>query len=381
MPQAVSIRERRSRSGEPPGGLPPAPAAAEHTVRGRGSASNPTNRFERLHYDIGDVGDAGGAPSETRTLYLRDPTRSAIAFNESPDVGFNASINPYRGCEHGCIYCYARPTHEYLGFSAGLDFETRILVKERLPELLRKALSSKSWQPQVLGMSGVTDPYQPIERRIELTRRCLRVLTEFRNPVAIITKNALIARDRDLLGELAEVGAASATLSITTLDPVLQRQMEPRACHPERRLETIRKLAAAGIPVGVNVAPVVPGLTDHEIPRILEAAACAGATRAGHIVLRLPHGVANLFSDWLAAHRPERRDKILHRTRALRDGRLDDPRFGSRMRGSGIFAEQIHELFALACRKHGLTSAAPELSTRAFRRPDPHGQLALFGSD
>jgi DNA repair photolyase len=295
-------------------------------------------------------------------------------------VGFDASVNPYRGCEHGCVYCYARPTHEYLGFSAGLDFETRILVKEDAPELLRRALASPRFEPRVIALSGVTDPYQPVERRLGLTRRCLEVLAEFRNPTAIVTKSRLVARDTDLLGELARHDAVSVHVSLTCLDPELQRRMEPRASSPRLRLEAIESLARAGIPVGAMLGPVIPGLTDHEIPAILAAAAGAGATFASWILLRLPHGVAPLFEAWLERHHPERKAKVLHRIQEVRGGRLNDPRFGSRMRGEGLHAEQIEALFALAARRAGLARRGPALSTRAFRRP-AGAQLALFGSD
>jgi DNA repair photolyase len=265
--------------------------------------------------------------------------------------------------------CYARPTHEYLGFSAGLDFETRILVKEDAPELLREALSSPRWQPRVVALSGVTDAYQPIEAKLRLTRRCLAVFAAFRNPVAIITKSALVARDADLLAELAAHGAASVHVSITTLDDALRRALEPRASSPRRRLAAIETLAKAGVPVGVMCAPVIPGLNDAEIPAILSAAARAGAQRASHVLLRLPHGVAELFDAWLARHRPERRDRVMARIREVRGGRLNDPRFHSRMRGEGVYADQIHALFALACRRAGLAGERAPLSTAAFRRP------------
>lgn len=359
------------------------------TIRGRGTPENPANRFERLAYEIDEdalagAGTAPGAPGadETqplpRTLYLRDPSRSLISRNASPDIPFSASVNPYRGCEHGCIYCYARPTHEYLGFSAGLDFETRILVKEDAPELLRRELTSKRWQPQVLALSGVTDPYQPIERRLGLTRRCLEVLLECRNPVGLITKNALVTRDLDLLERLVEVDAVSVGVSITTLDPALHRIMEPRASAPAERLRAVERLARSGVPVHVMVAPVIPGLTDHEVPRILEAAADAGAGRAGYIVMRLPHAVAPLFADWLERHHPGRSGKVLARLRSMRGGRLNDPRFGARMRGEGQFAEQIRQLFGVYARRLGLDGPAPTLSTAAFRRPSGP-QLDLFG--
>jgi DNA repair photolyase len=345
-------------------------------IRGRGAAQNPPNRFETLAYDAEPEGvDPEGPAPETQ--FFKDPSRSLITVNDSPDVGFEASINPYRGCEHGCIYCYARPTHEYLGFSAGLDFETKILVKEDAPELLRRELTSPRWKPQVLAISGVTDPYQPVERRLRLTRRCLEVLAEFRNPVVIITKNHLVTRDLDLLGELARTQAAAVYLSVTTLDGDLARIMEPRTSQPTRRLAAIEALSRAGVPTGVLVAPVIPGLTDHEMPAIISAAAKAGARCAGYVLLRLPHAVAPLFEAWLTEHRPARKDKVLNRIRAIRGGRLNDPRFDSRMKGEGIFAEQIKDLFSLACRKAGIVGRGPNLSTAAFRRPVP-AQPSLF---
>ncbi len=366
------------------------PPARPPAIRGRGAAENPTNRFERLAYvpeppqswedrQSWEETEESESPKLPLTVYLRDPARTVLASNDSPDINFAASLNPYRGCEHGCSYCYARPTHEYLGFSSGLDFETRILVKEAAPELLRRELSAKRWRPQVVGMCGVTDAYQPIERRLELTRRCLQVFAEFRNPVQVITKNGLVARDRDVLAELAEHDAASVCLSITSLDPKLLRVMEPRASHPVQRLAAVKALAEAGVPVGVMVAPVIPGLTDHEMPAILAAAREAGASYAGHIVLRLPRNVKELFSAWLERHHPDRKDKVLNRLRALRGGRLDDPRFGTRMKGSGVYATQIHDLFDLAYRKAGFDPAAapPVLSTAAFRTPGDQ-QLKLF---
>ncbi|HEX5132575.1 MAG TPA: PA0069 family radical SAM protein [Candidatus Krumholzibacteria bacterium] len=354
----------------------------EPHIHGRGSQSRPAGRFERFDYDGGDdfaqPDDAGVVdPNRPPTEFLRDNSRSIIARNDSPDVGFDASINPYRGCEHGCVYCFARPTHEFLGLSAGLDFETKIFVKHDAPALLRAALQSPSWNPQVLGVSGVTDPYQPVERRLGLTRGCLEVLAEFGNPAVVITKNHLVTRDADLLGSLAGSNAARVFVSITTLDAALARTMEPRTSSPARRLDAIAALTAAGVPTGVLVAPVIPGLTDHEVPGIIAAAARAGATRAGYVMLRLPHGVKSIFAEWLAVHQPERREKILSRMRAVRDGKLYDARFGDRLRGSGIFARQIAEMFALACRRHGMNSSAEPLSTAAFRRP-PGPQRDLF---
>jgi DNA repair photolyase len=341
--------------------------------KGRGTGINPVNRFERVEIEMEEPG-----PDRVPTQLLHDGSRSIIVLNDSPDVGFDASINPYRGCEHGCIYCYARPSHEYLGFSAGLDFETRILVKEDAPELLRKELSSPKWKPQVIALSGNTDCYQPAERKLEITRRVLAVLAEFRNPVGVITKNELVTRDIDHLRELAEHGAVSVTISITTLDGEIARRMEPRASHPRERLKAIERLAAAGIPTSVNVAPVVPAITDHEIPKILEAAAAAGAQTAGYVMLRLPGAVAGLFESWLEEHFPDRKDKVLNRVREMRGGKIYDPKFGSRMRGEGIFADQIRATFETFRRRYGLDRPRPELSTAAFRRPGQ--QLSLFGA-
>jgi DNA repair photolyase len=494
-------------------------------MRPRGSTSNPPNRFEALRYIPSAAEAAAQAEANPETRLLADPSRTIVATNASPDVGFDASVNPYRGCEHACSYClapetpvlfgdltwrplgearvgdvlvgfdeypargaqrklrparvqrvwasrkatlrlvtekaellttaehrwlmgdgrwrrsdrlapgrallrlpaiasaeagapaatsadwieavepgpvrdvvdiqtstrtffaaglathncYARPTHEYLGFSAGLDFETRILVKERAPELLRQRLAAKSWKPQVVALSGVTDPYQPAERRLEITRRCLAVLAEFRNPVSVITKSFLVTRDVDLLGELARFDAVSVTLSITTLDPELQRRMEPYAAPPGKRLAAIERLAAAGVPVGVNVAPVIPGLTDHEAPKILEAAANAGATHAGRVVLRLPHGVAELFEAWLERHYPERKEKVMSRIRALRGGGTYDSRWGVRQRGTGLWADELAKLFDLARRRAGLVERGRPLSIAHFRHPAaPGAQLELL---
>jgi DNA repair photolyase len=348
----------------------------ERPIKGRGSAENPPNRFELLVHERDPTEADEEAPGPS-TQFLRDATRSVIAYNDSPDVGFGASINPYRGCEHGCIYCYARPTHEYLGFSAGLDFETKILVKENAPELLRRELRSRRWQPQVLSLSGVTDCYQPIERRLKLTRRCLEVLAEFRNPVGIVTKSRLVTRDVDVLGELARHQAALVFVSLTSLNVELARKLEPRASHPQARLEAMRQLTEAGIPVGVMVAPVIPALTDHEIPAVLAAAANAGAAYAGFTMLRLPYGVAELFEQWLQRHFPSKKDKVLGRIRETRGGKLNDARFGSRMRGEGVFAQTIRDVFVLARRKAGIGEHAPSLSTASFRRPSGE-QRSLF---
>jgi DNA repair photolyase len=502
-------------------------------LRGRGTAANIPNRFERLVYQP-DPAERDPEEPDPRTVFFRDTTRTILTKNDSPDVGFTHSVNPYRGCEHGCVYClggdtrvlmadgstreiaalrpgdeiygttpggwygryakttvlaqwesrkvayrvrledgtelvasgdhrflteqgwkhvtspaiersrpalslgdtlmgfgrgrppevlegepvessealrvvsmepaddavrlfdittgtgdfiangvvshncFARPTHEWLGLSAGLDFETKIFVKEDAPELLREAIASKRWNGEPIALSGVTDPYQPIERKLRITRGCLEVLAEARNPVAMITKNHLITRDTDLLAELASIGGAMVNLSITTLDHELQRVMEPRASTPARRLDAVRELTAAGIPVGVLVAPVIPGLTDHELPAILQAAADAGARSAGFVPLRLPYGLSDLFEQWLETHFPTRKEKVLHRIREIRGGKLNDPNFGSRMRGEGEYADQIRALFHVAARKAGLNQERAQLSSAHFRRPSKGGQLGLF---
>jgi DNA repair photolyase len=343
--------------------------------RGRGAASNPVNRFEKTSYQPSQW-DEPEDPSP-HTVFLRDQTRTIINYNDSPDVGFEASINPYRGCEHGCIYCFARPNHEYLGFSAGLDFETKILVKEDAPHLLRRELASARWKPQVIAISGVTDAYQPIERRLQLTRKCLEVLVEFRNPVVIITKNELVTRDIDLLTRLASFDAVLVFVSVTSLDAELARELEPRASQPARRLAAIETLAGARVPVASLVAPVIPGLTDHEMPSIIAAVARAGAVAASYVPLRLPYGVAPLFEEWLTLHRPLQKEKILNRIRDIRGGRLNDPNFVTRMQGSGAYAEHLSELFELSCRKAKLNSRRPVLSAISFQRPGPT-QLGLF---
>ncbi len=343
-------------------------------IHGRGASWSPANRFEKLHVDVNDVDgvqidqDDDGEQPRRETQFFRDDSKSIITRNNSPDVGFETSLNPYRGCEHGCIYCYARPTHEYLGFSAGLDFESKIMVKTDAPALLRAELESPRWEPQVLVMSGVTAPYQPIEKKLRITRGCLEVLAEFRNPVAIITKNRLVARDVDLLRELASNNAAAVNISVTSRDSKLQRLLEPRTSPPQARLGTITQLRSAGIPIGVMVAPIIPGLTDHEVPGILEACAKAGAQFAGYTIIRLPWAVAPLFEHWLEEHFPERKDKILGRIRDLRgNGRLNNSKWHTRMTGEGIFAEQIASLFEVSCRRCGI-GERPQLSTTSFQR-------------
>ena len=345
-------------------------------IPSRGAASNPANRFQEIHIEP----DADWDPEQDplpRTRFLRDHSSRILTTNDSPDVPFEVSINPYRGCEHGCIYCYARPTHEYLGLSAGLDFETRIMVKEDAPRLLREELSAPGWVPKPISLSGVTDCYQPVERRLKLTRGCLEVLAELRNPVTVVTKNNLVTRDLDLLSDLARCQAVMVCISLTTLDTELRKILEPRTSPPAARLATIRALANAGIPVGAMVAPVIPGLTDHEIPALVAAAAEAGAKFADHSLIRLPYAVAPLFEQWLTQHLPSKKEKILGRIRAMRGGKLNNSQFGLRMRGEGIFADQIEALFEVACRKAGFEGRAPQLSTAAFRRR-PGRQLWLF---
>jgi DNA repair photolyase len=350
-------------------------SAERKRIKGRGAADNPQGRFEPRQF-IADPESYDPEAGRPKTEFFRDSSRSILSTNESPDVPFDKGINPYRGCEHGCVYCFARPTHEYLGLSAGLDFETKIFVKHDAPALLRKALSAKSWTPQVVALSGNTDPYQPVERKLELTRRCLEVLAEFRNPVTIITKNHLVTRDIDILQRLAKYDAINVAVSVTSLDAELTRVMEPRTAPPQRRLQTIRELQDAGIPVGVLAAPIVPGLTDHEIPAILEAVATAGAVWASYIILRLPYGLKDLFESWLGDHFPDHKDKVLGRLRTMRGGGLNDPRYGARQRGRGVFADQIRSMFDIARRKAGLAAGGPELSTAHFRVPP--SQPSLF---
>lgn len=345
---------------------------ARLAVRGRGTGELPKSRFNQLEatYQESDA-------QQIDTQIFNDASRTIIARNDSPDVGFSASLNPYRGCEHGCIYCYARPTHEYFGLSAGLDFETKLFAKMEAPALLRAALMKKSWQPQALGMSGVTDCYQPIERKLNITRGCLQVLAEFGNPVVIITKNHLVTRDLDLLKTLAEIQAIKVIISVTTLDKELARLMEPRASTPSMRLKTIESLSSAGIPVSVNMAPIVPGLTDHEIPSLLKSAADAGARTANYGMLRLPYGVKDLFVTWLEEHYPGHKQKVLNRIKDVRGGKLYSAEFGTRMRGEGIFAEQIDKLFAQSRKRYGLDQKIPPLSIKHFHRPQG-AQFALF---
>ena len=343
--------------------------------RGRGAAENTRQRFASLHLDYDD----GESPGRVATQYLVDHASTIITRNDSPDLSFEASLNPYRGCEHGCAYCYARPTHEYLGFSAGLDFESRIMVKREAAKLLRETLAKPSYKPVRLACSGVTDPYQPVEKKLCITKGCLEVLAEARHPVVFITKNHLITRDVALLAELARFGAVAVYISITSLDPVLAHKLEPRASSPAQRLEAIRILRAAGVPVGVSVAPIIPAINDEEIPAITKAAAEAGAEFAGSTVVRLPFSVKEVFASWLQEHFPQRADKVLGRIKDMQGPTLSHGEFGKRLKGEGIWAEQIRALYKVSIKRAGLSGVPPEVSTAAFKRPKlPSDQLELF---
>jgi DNA repair photolyase len=323
---------------------------------------------------------ASESPEGTQVLtkVRWDATRTIINPVDSPDISCNWTINPYRGCEHGCIYCYARPSHELLGLSSGLDFESRIYAKKDAAALLRAKLASTSWKPDTIVMSGITDPYQPVESKLRITRSILEVLAECRQPVGLITKNRLITRDLDLLGELAKYRAVSAAVSITTLDHELAVSMEPRASSPRARLDAVRQLSVAGIPVRVMVAPVIPGLNDHEIPAILRAVSEAGAKQAGYVMLRLPHQIKDLFLDWLARLHPARAARIEGLIRDVRGGKLYDSSWFTRGKGEGAMAEQINRTFKVFRRRFNLEQEIPQLSTESFRRPESGGQLSLF---
>jgi DNA repair photolyase len=352
--------------------------------KGRGAVSNRVGRFESVSRE----GFDGGWPAETDTRsppptrVHPDRTRSIVATNDSPDVGFDSSINPYRGCEHGCIYCFARPSHAYLGMSPGLDFETRIFAKHDAPELLRRHLSGRSYRPTVIALGANTDCYQPVEAKLGITRGVLEVLAEFRNPVAILTKSGLVVRDIDILTQMAGDRLAQVSVSLTTLDPDLARVMEPRASTPARRLQAMRELAKAGVAVSVLAAPMIPGINDHELERILEAAGEAGATSASYVLLRLPLEIGELFTEWLHEHFPDRAAKVLELVRQTRGGKLYRSEFGVRMRGAGAYAEMLEQRFDVAQRRLGLDERAYELDTSLFRvpaGPDVTGQLRLFG--
>jgi DNA repair photolyase len=349
--------------------------------KGRGAVSNEVGRFERFTSEALDDGwgSLDEPPPLLRTTVTRDATRSIIARNSSPDIGFDRSINPYRGCEHGCIYCFARPTHAFLGLSPGQDFESRLFAKPEAARLLEAELRAPGYRCRVMAMGTNTDPYQPIEREWQVTRQVLEVLHAFRHPVGIVTKSHLIARDIDILAPMAEARLARAGISVTTLDRKLARKMEPRAPTPEKRLETIRRLSEAGIPVTVMAAPMIPGLNDHEIEAIAEAAAEAGATDIGYVLLRMPLEIKDLFREWLEAHVPDRAGRVISLMRDMRGGKDYDARWGERMTGKGPLAELIGERVQKARARFGLDRKLPPLDTRQFRPPPKEGdQLQLL---
>lgn len=350
--------------------------------RGRGAVANPGGRFEGSHaspFDDG-WGSVEGEPPKRPTTVVELRPRSILTRNRSPDLGFDVSINPYQGCEHGCFYCYARPSHGFHGLSSGLDFETRLFSKPDAAALLRSQLRRPGHVAQTIVIGANTDPYQPIERRLEITRELLQVFVEFRHPVSVITRSALVTRDLDLLTELARQELVQVAVSVTSLDPQLSRRMEPRAAAPARRLATIEALAEAGVPVLVMSAPMIPGLNDCELEAILEAAAWRGARRAGMTLVRLPHELAELFEGWLRVHVPDRADKVLSLLRSTREGELSDSAFGRRMRGSGPYAELLQQRFELTRRRLGLDEETWAARTDLFRLPPARGdQLPLFG--
>ncbi|HZZ71635.1 MAG TPA: PA0069 family radical SAM protein [Pirellulales bacterium] len=349
---------------------------------GRGSHLAPPNRFESIHVEpdweqLAADDDLRAAAGRPATEYLSDTSETIVSENDSPDIPFRYSVNPYRGCAHGCAYCYARPYHEYLGFNAGLDFETKVLVKHEAPKLLRTFLSRPRWQAEPITFSGVTDCYQPAEREFRLTRQCLEVAWECRQPIGIVTKNALVVRDLDLLRALAAENLAHVNVSITSLDQELTRSMEPRTSAPAARLRALRMLAEAGVPTRVMVAPIIPGLNDQEVPAILAAAAAAGAQGAGYVLLRLPLTVKPVFFEWLERVFPDRRPRIEALIRSTRAGELYQPKFGERQRGTGEFAAQIGQLFRMFAKKHGLDRPLPQYDCTRFRPPET-AQRRLF---
>lgn len=353
-------------------------------MRGRGARTNPDSRYAEHRRETLDDGWYADRPETLRTLLSVDRSRTIISRNQSPDIPFDRSINPYRGCEQGCIYCYARPTHAWLGLSPGLDFESRLFYKPDAARQLKQELAKPGYRPATIVLGANTDSYQPVERKLRISRQLLETLRDFRHPVAVTTKSRLVLRDLDLLEEMAADRLAAVQISITTLDPDLARRLEPRAAPPRRRLEAIRDLARAGVPTGVLVSPLIPGLTDQDLERVLEAAAHAGASRAGCLLIRLPLELKDLFEDWLRAHFPGRADKVLNLIRQCRDGRLNDPRFGTRFSGTGPIAALFQRRFELAAGRLGLTrqDAGWELDSSRFRVPGTgSGQLSLFDRD
>jgi DNA repair photolyase len=354
-------------------------------ARGRGAVSNSVGRYERYARILTDDGwddgwrDEDLAPPPLRTEVIRDATRTIIARNKSPDISFDRSINPYRGCEHGCIYCFARPTHAYLGMSPGVDFESRLFAKPNAAELLAKELSAPGYVPRTIAMGTNTDPYQPIEKKMRITRSILEVLRDFRHPVGIVTKSPLILRDIDILSDMAEMGLAKAALSITTLDRKLARRMEPRAGTPSRRLQAIKGLSDAGVPAGVMFAPAIPALNDGELEAVLSAAAEMGARTAGYVLLRLPLEIKDLFREWLETNVPDRAKHVMSLVRSMRGGKDYDSQWHTRMKGTGPYAEMIARRFQLAVKRHGLNKPSKPLDVSKFRKPARMGeQLALL---
>ncbi|HUJ86281.1 MAG TPA: PA0069 family radical SAM protein [Burkholderiales bacterium] len=354
--------------------------------KSRGALSRLQGRFETLARETFDDGWGAEdeAPAVLETSVTEERARSIIQRNESPDLPFELSINPYRGCEHGCIYCYARPSHAYLELSPGLDFESKLFAKLNAVELLREELSRPGYRPSPIALGANTDCYQPIERRYRITRGLIELLAECRHPLTIVTKSALVERDLDLLGPMGRSNLAKVFVSLGTLDRTLARRLEPRAASPQRRLDTIRALSGAGVPVGVMLAPVIPALSDKSVEESLEAAAAAGASMAGYQLMRLPNELKTLFREWLAAHYPLRAEHVMSVVQQLRGGRDNDPRFGTRMTGTGHYAELLAKRFEIACRRLRLngaergTRARRELDCSAFRAPSPSGQLQLF---
>ena len=342
--------------------------------KGRGASANVANRYERTAaspFDDGwdTIGDEMAAPPPVATTLTRDGAKTAIAWNDSPDLGFDRAVNPYRGCEHGCVYCYARPTHAWLGLSPGLDFETRLTFKPEVASLLEREIARPNYRPRPITLGSNTDPYQPVERTLALTRQVLEVLERWGHPVSIVTKSAGVLRDRDILGRMAARGLVRVWLSVTTLDPSLARVREPRAATPSRRLAAIAGLAAEGVPTGVLAAPTIPGLNDAELERILDAAAGAGARHAGYVLLRLPLEVAGLFETWLHQHFPLRARHVLNLVRETRAGALYDSRFGKRQSGTGPYADLLAQRFGRALRRTGLSAEREPLAVCHFAAP------------
>lgn len=344
-------------------------------IKGRGVPDNIPNRFEKFYWEP-TPGEWDEELPPPKTQYFIDSTKSIISENESPDLPFDYSVNPYRGCEHGCVYCYARPFHEYLGYSPGLEFETKIVIKPDAAALLRNEFLKKSYKPGYINFSGITDAYQAIEKKMGITRELLKVCLEFQNPVGIITKSSLIKRDIDVLAEMAKNDLVNVMISLTTLDKNLASAMEPRASSPAKRLEAVEALSKAGIPVGVNLAPVIPGLTDKEIPELLKAGANAGATFAHYIMLRLPFSVKEMFFTWVETIYPDRKNKIMNSVKSTRDGKLNDYAPVTRFKGTGEIADMINKVFHTSCRRNGLSSKSPKLTAEHFRRVT--AQMGLF---